>query len=650
MKQVLRYGLLAIILVLLTGLVSLDSLADNQKDKDKTSAKTPEKVKAEWINTLLKKLKDKDLWVRVEAIKKLGDTKDRRVARSLRKALNDESLDINVEALRALEKIGDRESFRLLRQASILYDVKALRFYSLRAAAKLDPEKTRTYLEDNLHSQFPNTRRNSAEALGHLFSVTENCDKDSVKKLIAILTKEKDPVVKEKIDASLRKMTNASFKETQKKWLEWWQENKKDIGAPAKIKVVVSGQGKTPSKNLSPKAKEKLVAKKKAEKKFNAFQDKKILDKKPADEKIAVYFTARTSTGKKLAVDAFGNGNQKTLTAVEDALNWLARHQEKEGFWDYDGYTKHCSKSSKETKRIKKSHDIAVTGLALLAFLGAGHTHQPGQQISDGLPSGGKYKPNVERALKWLLKVQKDDGSFSAPGSLSSQKINMFDQGLATLAISEAYGMTGDPKLKKPVEKAIRFIFWAKNEDRVWRYTPQCNDNDTSVAGWQIFALKSAKVSGLPVKRQIFVDASQWMDDMTDARTGRVGYSKRGQGKSTMTSIGIMCRTLMGWRNDSPLLMQGAELVLKDPSWKKKKVNYYHIYQTSLAMFQMGDPYWSRWEDQMTNLLLSTVKRRGCEKGSWTPINAQWSKCRVYTTALSALSLEVYYRYLPFAR
>ncbi|MCK5578312.1 MAG: HEAT repeat domain-containing protein, partial [Planctomycetes bacterium] len=408
MKHIGKYCLIVIMILFLTGLVSSELTADKKGGPGTTPEKSIQQNKEEWINTLLKKLKDKDLWVRVEAIKKLGDTKDRRVARSLRKALNDESLDINVEALRALEKIGDRESFRLLRQAIILYDVKALRFYSLRAAAKLDPEKTRTYLEDNLYSQFPNTRQNSVEALGNLYSVTKNCNKNSVEKLITILSKEKNSVITENIDAALYKMTNVSFKGKKKEWLAWWKENKKNIGDPVKdksrVKAVVSGRDKTPSKKSG--LKKKLTVKEKAEKKFNDFKDEMILGKKPSDEKKAVYFVARTSKGKKLAVDAFGGGNQKILKAVEDALNWLARHQEKEGFWDYNGYTKHCSPKNKqeETKYIKRDHDIAVTGLALLAFLGAGHTHQPGQQISDGLPRGGKYKPNVERALKWLLK------------------------------------------------------------------------------------------------------------------------------------------------------------------------------------------------------------------------------------------------------
>ena len=211
--------------------------------------------------------------------------------------------------------------------------------------------------------------------------------------------------------------------------------------------------------------------------------------------------------------------------------------------------------------------------------------------------------------------------------------------------------MTGDPNLREPVQRAINFISQAKNDDSAWRYTPRCGDNDTSVTGWQVFALKSACVSGLEVKREDFADASKWLDNMTVLDTGRVGYNKKGFGSPTITAVGIMCRMLLGWRNDSPLLQKGSKIILSDNSWcSEKEVNFYHIYQASLGMFQMGDPYWKTWHDKMTDFLLKNQVQGSCEHGSWEPSKDQRCKNRVFTTALGALSLEVYYRYLPFAR
>ncbi|MFH0887909.1 MAG: HEAT repeat domain-containing protein [Planctomycetota bacterium] len=641
-----------------------------------------------WIYKLIHKLEtSQDLWVKVEAVKKLGELKDPKVITALARALNDESVDICVEALRALKKIGDAESLKLLMTGTVIYDMQSLRFYALEAALAIDPVKTREFLKANFKSVFPNVRNNAAESLANLVTLTNKRDKESIEQLVSLLSHEPNKDNREKIAESLNLITQAELTSAEPKdWQEWWHKNKKTMSENIKTKEVITGTEK-PETKPSPEKKAKAIKQKKAQDEFDAFKDKTILDRNP-DDPTKSYFAGRSEEGKTLSVAAFANGDSRVLKLVEDALNWLQRHQEKEGFWDYNGYVKHCHSSppgadispaqgnppevglpqaqgSKEktasdkkktasdktddTTEIKGDYDVAVTGLALLAFLGAGHTHMPGQKV--GLPAGGKYKPTVERGLHWLVSNQNGDGSFRNPvtGGVGN-KVNMFEQAMATLAISEAYGMTGDETLKVPAQKAMSFINYAKNPGKGWRYTPNCSDNDTSVVGWQVFALKSGKVSGLDINRNDFVDASKWLDDMTNLETARVGYNKKGTGSTAITSIGIICKMLLGWRNDSPILQKGAEIVLKDDSYQGETQDFYHIYQTSLAMFQMGGRYWENWNSQMTNFLGNAAVKEGCEHGSWSARIEKWSKSRVYTTALGALSLEIYYRYLPFAR
>ncbi|MFH1228300.1 MAG: prenyltransferase/squalene oxidase repeat-containing protein [Planctomycetota bacterium] len=422
------------------------------------------------------------------------------------------------------------------------------------------------------------------------------------------------------------------------------------MDAPAK-KVVTGNQP------LPIEEKAKSPEQKNAEKKLEEFKDKAVLDK-PASDPSASYYITRTEQGKKLMLAAYGHKDTRISRLVDESLNWLHRHQEKEGYWDFDGYIKNCPHGSPDdVSKIKGEHDVAITGLALLAFLGAGHTHIPGQKVETStasqpdLPPGGQYKPTVERGLKWLVSIQMGDGSFKNPVTGDAgNKVSMFDQAMATLAISEAYGMTGDEALKGPAQKAINFISNAKSPGKGWRYTPCSGDSDTSLVGWQVFALKSGKVSGLDVDRADFELASAWLDSMTNLDNGRVGYHEKGAGSPAITSIGIICRMLLGWRNDSPLLKKGADFVIADKSWQKGPPNFYHIYQTALAMFQMGGNYWEVWNKEMTDNLASTISKEGCEKGSWPAGDDKYCQSRVYTTALGALSLEVYWRYLPFAR
>jgi len=612
-------------------------------EKEKSPAEL-KKEKAEWVDGLIKKLQDSDLWVRVEAIKKLGNADDPKAVAALRGALNDENVDINVEALRALKKSGDKDSLDLLLQAAVVYDLQSLRFYAVEAACAIDPAKTKRALQDNLRNVVSNTRVNAAEGLANLFTVTKQRDKETIQGMIDTLSREDKETEKNKIAEALKVMTDAKLNTAdEKEWRKWCEANadKLEKKSEAPKKAVV-----TDEKPPTPEEQKKIAKKKEAEKKFEEFKDKAILEKKPG-EKSASFYSTRSKEGKKAAIDAFAGKDERVIKIVDNALNWLHRHQDKDGFWDYNGYVKQCPIGGGQDNigEIKGEYDVAMTGLALLAFLGAGHTHIPGQKV--GLPAGGEYKPTVERGLRWLLAIQKPDGSFYNPHSTGT--INMFEQAMATLAVSEAYGMTGDELLKKPAERALKFISQVKNPGKAWRYTPLCNDNDTSVSGWQVFALKSGKVTGLNIERDDLVDASKWLDEMTNMDSGRVGYNKKGEGSTTITSVGIICRMLVGWRSDSPLLAKGAELVLADKSYQDHK-DFYHIYQTALAMFQMGGHYWDEWNKEMSDYLAENQVKEGCEHGSWPAGDEKWSKSRVYTTALGALALEVYYRYLPFAR
>ena len=68
-------------------------------------------------------------------------------------------------------------------------------------------------------------------------------------------------------------------------------------------------------------------------------------------------------------------------------------------------------------------------------------------------------------------------------------------------------------------------------------------------------------------------------------------------------------------------------------------------------MHNFMGPEWDRWNRQMRRTLITTQCKGGCAEGSWDPERPmvdKWSQAgRLYVTALSTLTLEVYYRYLP---
>jgi hypothetical protein len=81
--------------------------------------------------------------------------------------------------------------------------------------------------------------------------------------------------------------------------------------------------------------------------------------------------------------------------------------------------------------------------------------------------------------------------------------------------------------------------------------------------------------------------------------------------------------------------------------------DYYALYNCTLAMYLADGPSgpdWARWNGAVRDRLIALQRppRSGCERGSW-PIGGYYDDAggRVYTTALAALTLEVYYRFAP---
>jgi hypothetical protein len=248
-------------------------------------------------------------------------------------------------------------------------------------------------------------------------------------------------------------------------------------------------------------------------------------------------------------------------------------------------------------------------------------------------------------------------------GGRSASKY-MYNHSIAALTMSEAYGMTTSELLKEPAQRAINFLIGAQNPGMAWRYTSRCNDNDTSVTGWAVMALKSAEISGLQAPGSGYEGAKAWLNQVTGANH-RVGYNAKDTGQvvvegrnehfadhDALAAIAVMSRIFMSKNRGDPALKGGVDLLLKDlPVWTGPKIDFYYWYYASLALFQFdgpSGPSWKAWNENMKNALVANQKRAadGCQNGSWDPID-RWGfeGGRVYATAINALTLEVYYRY-----
>ena len=79
----------------------------------------------------------------------------------------------------------------------------------------------------------------------------------------------------------------------------------------------------------------------------------------------------------------------------------------------------------------------------------------------------------------------------------------MYCHAMATLALCEAYALTGDERLREPGRRGPSLSRRrARKDGLAWRDDSQVlQTGDTSILGWVVMALKSAKEVGIPIPR-----------------------------------------------------------------------------------------------------------------------------------------------------
>jgi len=317
---------------------------------------------------------------------------------------------------------------------------------------------------------------------------------------------------------------------------------------------------------------------------------------------------------------------QASENAVERGLRWLAAHQMSNGGWDFDHRKGNCPGLC----RNPGSHasTTAATSLALLAFLGAGYTHQD-----------GPYRDTVHRGFYYLL-----SRGVKASRGMEFMEGTMYGHGLATIAISEAYAMTGDPLLKQYAQEAIDFIVYAQDKKGGgWRYLPG-QPGDTTVTGWQLMALRSGQMAGLNVPSPSLVLAWKFLDSVQGEQGAVYGYMDPTPRRST-TAIGLLCRMYLGWRPEHPALRRGIGYV---DQWTPAPEDMYYNYYATQLIHHWGGTEWKRWNPAMRDYLVRTQASQGHEAGSWY-FDGQHTRPggRLFSTTAAIMTLEVYYRYLP---
>jgi prenyltransferase beta subunit len=292
------------------------------------------------------------------------------------------------------------------------------------------------------------------------------------------------------------------------------------------------------------------------------------------------------------------------------ALEWLASQQNSDGSWGEGRYP----------------HNTAVTAFVLLAYMSQGH-----------LPGQGQYGPEVARGARFLATSARPNDGYL----VGARGGNMYCHGMATLALAELWGMTGDDEIKPVLEKSVELIVRCQSGEGGWRYEPQPSGSDISVTIIQVMALRAAKNSGLHVPEGTLSRAIGYINQCYDTASGGYNYQpgRRDPGFAR-TAAGICVLQLSG-QYDAKEIARAVEFLEK--LGEERKHFWYGQYYAAHALHQVGGKKWAEWYEKTKSRIISKQQ----PNGSWTGGGTDDGVGPAYQAAISVIILSVPLNYLP---
>ena len=250
-------------------------------------------------------------------------------------------------------------------------------------------------------------------------------------------------------------------------------------------------------------------------------------------------------------------------------------------------------------------HDVGLTGLALLAFLGDGNTMRI-----------GPYKNEIKRAVKWLRTRQRGDGLYSSLASNAS----LFEHTIATFAMTEAHGLSSYKTIRKNATRGATFL-------------QQSERSDPRTLGFELMldrALVAFKLEGLaPHIRRAAQIAFTGKDD----RETRKGLGLRHPVTMLWRTVGPDAKPKLRMKPtpDTGVLLAAAGGDLA------KKGDIMFLYFGTLAMRAHGGADAELWFE----LLHKFIEKSHHEDGSWGPrAGSKGKAAQIYSTAMTVLLLQ----------
>ena len=286
------------------------------------------------------------------------------------------------------------------------------------------------------------------------------------------------------------------------------------------------------------------------------------------------------------------------------------------------------------------------------------------------LPGQGPHGTVTRDALDFVLRHVREDSGF-----ITGYGTRMYSHAFSLLFLAEVYGMTGDPKLRAKLDKAVEFTYRSQNKEGGWRYAPLARDSDMSITVCQVVALREARNIGIKVPRETIDKALKYV--MESAVTGRTNPNRGAflyqhsdvpfnRNSFALTAAGLTTIYQAGLYTQSDVdrycRQRGITTVPRivdclnyldetyEPIWRDYSDHYFYFYgnyYATQAWYTRGGKQWRRWYTRVRDDLLSIARHR---RGADGLRRTYWESRHVgdvFATAVASIILQVPNHYLP---
>ncbi|MDG2148357.1 MAG: terpene cyclase/mutase family protein [Planctomycetota bacterium] len=320
-------------------------------------------------------------------------------------------------------------------------------------------------------------------------------------------------------------------------------------------------------------------------------------------------------------------------TMVTSAHDFLLKNQNKDGSF------------SVVRGRSSKNAPVAVTGLAALSLMAAGHL--PAHEVMDR----GRHGTAVKRAVDWLVDHCQDSGETSGYFYTGNDSVSrMHGQGYALLALTQAAGMYGDDEVQRArlhaaIQRGVDLVERTQGIHGGWWYNPERSANhEGSITVCMIQALRAAKDAGFTVDSGVIDKALKYMEKSQDKSTGKFRYALNDDRTTwALTAAALATLNALGDYGSDKLDLGFDALQRSDPYRGMGGGEAFQWY----GSFYAAQCYWAYRDRRLFQQWWPSFVEY-CADDQWSDGSFHHGDYgQVYATAMVSLTLQVPFGYLP---